>query len=38
MKGNFSESEQGFNLVSGIEAKTVAACAQFFVFLALKRG
>jgi hypothetical protein len=31
-------SVAGLNTVSGLKAATVAACAQFFVFLALKRG
>lgn len=31
-------SVAGLNAEAGIKAATVAACAQFFVFLALKRG
>ena len=31
-------SVAGLNAVSGLKAATIAACAQFFVFLALKRG
>jgi len=28
----------GLDIMAGLKAATVAACAQFFVFLALKRG
>lgn len=31
-------SVAGLGMVAGIKAAVVAACAQFFVFLALKRG
>jgi hypothetical protein len=31
-------SVAGLSIVAGFKAATIAACAQFFVFLALKRG